>query len=61
MSVFEIDAARQEKQAELQRLIARRELLASEIKRCKEAGPLMTSLCKELTAVKKQIQAVRGC
>lgn len=61
MSVFEMDAARQEKQAELQRLIARRDVLANEIKRCKESGPLMSSLCKEFTAVKKQIQIVRGC
>lgn len=60
MSVFEIDAAREEKQAELQRLLTRREMLNNEIKRC-TPGPLMASLCKEFTAVKKQIAVIRGC
>ena len=60
MSVFELDAMRENREADLNQLIKHRDWLAEQIKRCKEDGPEMMSLCKEYTYVKKEILVLRG-
>lgn len=60
MSVFERDAAREAREQEIRALIKKRDKITAEINRCKEAGPLMAALCRELTEVKKDIKVLRG-
>lgn len=60
MSIFEIDAMREAREQEIMALLKKRDRIQAEIKRCKEAGPLMMSLCKELTDTKKKLRAARG-
>ncbi len=60
MSIFEIDAMREAREQEIRALLKKRDRIQAEINRCKESGPLMTSLCKELTDTKKKIRAARG-
>jgi hypothetical protein len=58
MGIFEIDAMRDAREQEIKSLLKRRDWLAAEMNRCKEAGPLMQSLRKEWTYVKKQLQMI---
>lgn len=60
MSVFELDAMRDNREAELAQLTKHRDWLSEQIKKCKCDGPEMASLCKEYTYIKKRIQVVRN-
>lgn len=55
-----IDAKNRMREQRVKSLVSRREQLTKLIKECKESGPLMRSLCKEFTALKKKIQILGG-
>lgn len=60
MSIFERDAMREARDQEIKALLKKCERINAEINRCKEAGPLMSALCRELTETKKQLRSARG-
>lgn len=55
-----IDAINAMRDASVSELKKRLVLVEKEIVRCKEAGPLMTSLCRERSNLRKSIWAMGG-
>lgn len=56
--IAEIDRKTSERTNALRELVERRQKIAKLIAQCKESGPLMRSLCKELSDIKKAIGAI---